>query len=166
MVTTQHMIGRDQDGLRFIIQLTLEEQGGERVMHTIEHEPVARVTRLSISGAGLERSARDIAYGGQCRDALEELRELAPGWTQADVDSIAAIWDRWHLNDLRAACAHMDLPEDKSYDARHHIECEAGTGYKYGTAWLVEPLPDDVVTEMQRLQSLPVGTIPDWYSRD
>ena len=72
-----------------------------------------------------------------------------------------AIWERWHLNDMRPECAHMDLPEDRSYDARKGITCPI-TGYKYGTAWLYEDVPGGVIAELERLIELPSGNIPEY----
>jgi hypothetical protein len=42
-------------------------------------------------------------------------------------------WDRWHLNGMRAGCAHLGKGSTIG------DVCEV-SGYKYGHAWLVEPL--------------------------
>jgi hypothetical protein len=39
------------------------------------------------------------------------------------------------------------MPEDahERWDRREQVECSAGSGYRYGQAWLVEYLPDYVI---------------------
>ena len=52
------------------------------------------------SGGGCKGSA------GQCS---EEFRNGTPieGWTDEMLQKFCDIWDRWHLNDMRAACQHQ-----------------------------------------------------------
>jgi hypothetical protein len=60
-------------------------------------------------------------------------------------------WDRWHLNTMRAGCAHQTVVwEDSRYGVRPSLErtpvCPV-SGYRYGSAWLVEVLPDTVLVK-------------------
>lgn len=33
--------------------------------------------------------------------------ELSPGWTADQLERLAVLWDRWHLNDMNACCEHQ-----------------------------------------------------------
>ena len=133
---------------------------------------------LSITGSVWLPSRRDIIAGGQLQDSLlDYLTE--PAYKRSDVDRLLAIWQRWHLNDMRAGCEHQraegwdkrPLFEDKPLNAYvehpdgHHgwnmlvwvPESRGGLlskpcdtcGYRYGTRWLHETLPFDVVENLR-----------------
>ena len=59
--------------------------------------------------------------------------------------------ERWHLNGMRANCAHF---ADQTY---HPGEACAETGYQSGSAWLFEPVPPEVLAELRRLFGKPDG---------
>lgn len=64
--------------------------------------------RLSISGVeGPERNGNCLGSCGQLRIADEKFAAHSPGWTPELVQRFAEIWDRWHLNDMRAGCEHQ-----------------------------------------------------------
>lgn len=104
---------------------------------------------LSISG-----QSRNIC--GQMAEYLKTLPaeeyKLNPGWTSKMLDKLIAIWERWHLNDLQAGCAHQ---RKLGWNAKDHLNqpCPA-CGYRYGNAWLFEPVPDSVI---EWLFALPEG---------
>lgn len=80
--------------------------------------------RLSISGVVGPRANGDCAgscgqinmsfkeYNKRGYMTLDELR-LAPGWTREKLRQFFDVWDRWHLNDMRAGCEHQ-RKEDSS----------------------------------------------------
>lgn len=88
------------------------------------------------------------------------LEPVSAGQTQAHVPSaLVAIWDRWHLNDMKAGCPHQESlfhesPADRptcanDYRGASGIELSPNPnsacpdcGYKYGSAWNFEPLPE------------------------
>ena len=138
----------------------------------------------NLSITGVEGPTKDgDAYGG-CGQVINwpwNITRFAPGWDAELVARFRAVWERWHLNDLRAGSpAQMeylranpvtaDCPE--SY---YEKACEAltaaglqpdkghlhnGKPYRYGSAWLREQLPRDV---MEFLNSLPHTDIkPAW----
>mgnify|MGYP003419988187 CR=1 FL=1 len=144
--------------------------------------------RLSITGVVGPRKNGD-AYGS-CGQCVDDIRALNP--------ELADVWERWHLNDMRAGCEHQradkwdERPIDPSKPTnvygRHcgpngpetwnmlawvrrneHPEglmnepCPA-CGYRYGTAWLREDVPADVV---QWLHDLPTSDdLPTaWWPR-
>lgn len=52
---------------------------------------------------------------GQIIDTLLDPELVpAPGWEHGEIAALHAIWDRWHLNDMRSACLHQrDWPFDE-----------------------------------------------------
>lgn len=83
------------------------------------------------------------------------------------------IWDRWHLNDMKAGCEHqraekwndilLDETKPKTQDnmatwtyKKDHPKgllrepCPI-CGYKYGTAWLKEELPEDIEDKLNEI---------------
>lgn len=122
---------------------------------TIYHEPTdAAVPQLRLSITGEVTTPRGrFESAGQIRGDVGQVAANEV-WTEADIASLIRIWSRWHLNDMKPGCAHQDaseLPPD--YDSRKHLVCEA-SGYRYGNAWLYEPLPAEVLDEVKRLQAL------------
>jgi hypothetical protein len=161
---------------------------------TVTHTPVpAGALELAISGEYRETTSRrhDIDGGGQTLDALRQVIDQdidVRGVTRpptSDLRRILDIWERWHLNGMRAACAHQAadgwrtrrIDPNKPADtyglhfegqthaswnllgwirpdehpdgllAKPHPEC----GYRYGSAWLYEPLPGDVLADVRRI---------------
>ena len=128
---------------------------------TIDLEPVpgGTYTELSITGDVYEKSGhrwREVA-GGQIHEELLERFGDDPY-----VARLVEIWKRWHLNGLRAGTrAQADFlrehPVNAVYPASHYdlaLEALTAAGlnpdrdYKYGKAWLVELLPDELVAEL------------------
>ena len=91
---------------------------------------------------------------------------------------MAKIWERWNLNDMKAGCEHQralgwqdvrinpsELPKTHAnrdekgimamwVDQEEHKDgllCKPcpTCGYKYGSAWLKEELPQDVIEEIK-----------------
>lgn len=63
--------------------------------------------RLSLSGViGPTRNGNSKGSCGQC---IDEIREGDPSeeWSREMLDKLCQIWDRWHLNDMRAYCEHQ-----------------------------------------------------------
>lgn len=99
----------------------------------------------------------------------------APGWDAAMIDRLFDIWGRWHLNKMRPGSPRQSawlrdnpIPESETrYPASHyvvasHYLADAGLnpdaeyhpdvpnvgtskGYRYGSAWLREEVPADVI---------------------
>ena len=135
---------------------------------------------LSITGVVGPKSNGD-SHGscGQINMGLDPSRlSLAPGWTRETVSRFVAVWDRWHLNDMRSGSSVQEqwlrdnpIPASEFAYPKSHYEvvcaklAEAGlnpdpSGYNYGNAWNTERLPDEVVTF---LKSLPdTDEVPAW----
>jgi hypothetical protein len=105
---------------------------------------------------------------------------LAENWTKPMIKKLIKYWKSWHLNDMNAGCVHQkeakwdkvridpkELPKshanrDKNgiiatwVTPKEHIQGLLGRkcvecGYKYGTAWLHEPVPENVLNWLYNL---------------
>ena len=107
----------------------------------------------------------DIYCGGQC---VEEVAGYFPGNRKAQ--RMLAIWRKWHLNDMKAGSPAQEawlkahpvnaVYPQSHYDVASKALSEAGLNpdrsyahngkpYKYGSAWLKQDLPADVITEIE-----------------
>lgn len=76
-------------------------------------------------------------------------------------------WRRWHRNDLNpgtpaqtAAIRTLNLPYDEACAYLTSINLNPDNGYSYGSKWLYEPVPEDVLAY---LKNLPDTTVtPAW----
>lgn len=128
--------------------------------------------KLSISGVEGPRANGDCAGGcGQIDMYLREPGGLdgfipAPSWTLEAMRRFLDLWERWHLNDMRAGSPSQSdwlrvNPLEAVYPENHYDKtCEAlaaaglnpdASGYKYGSAWLREEVPADVIAELEAL---------------
>lgn len=130
--------------------------------------------RLSISGVeGPTASGNALGSCGQIDTHLRNEQQsikLAPGWTRAKLRMFFEVWERWHLNDMKAGSAEQEqwlrdnpIPaEEYAYPKSHYTVASkklanAGLnpdsdGYTYGSAWKREEVPADV---LEFLLSLP-----------
>jgi hypothetical protein len=109
--------------------------------------------RLAITGGIWNGRHTDYASCGQ---NLDQIGRLFPG--SAKVQRIVKVWERWHLNDLRAGDPAQENWLRENGRGRDYTEtvdrlAEAGLlvhdGYRYGSAWLSEELPAEIVAEVQ-----------------
>lgn len=139
------------------IERTLYFTNGKKsasIVVTIRHG------RLSISGdvfrgKRLLRNSSNLSSSGQC---IDEAADLLPS-------ELIAIWRRWHLNDMRAGTPTQEAllrevePEllksgDYYSNACAYLEAHGlliDNGYKFGTAWLHEELPEAVIEYVKNL---------------
>lgn len=126
--------------------------------------------KLSIHGVvGPFASGNCAGSAGQC---VTEIGEGVPakGWTKEMLSRFCKVWEEWHLNDMRAYCEHQKalgwrekanqpsgiktsygsektlgwLRPSEHPDGLLTRECPV-CGYKYGTAWKFEAVPEDVL---------------------
>jgi hypothetical protein len=159
---------------RIINPITKKTYGGRsyRVFISIEYiEGKLRITGVE----GPLPSGDALGACGQIDTTLRtENREnwkYVPGWNAAMVDKLLEVWDRWHLNDMRAGTPKQEtfLREWRKTNKGDYSQvCSAleaaglliDDGYKYGSAWLKEEVPQDII---QWLFSLPVSKVqPAW----
>ena len=112
--------------------------------------------RLSI--AGVEGPRRNGNAAGSCGQiGLDGVRP-AKGWNAGTVRVLRKVWDRWHLNDMNAGCWHQ---RELGWDVDRHLSKPCPVcGYKYGTAWLSEEVPERVLEFLAGLPDSPVE--PAW----
>lgn len=127
---------------------------------------------LSISGVhGPLRSGNALGGCGQILDTVRAIDQMGKGWTPKLLEQFADIWDRWHLNDMQVGCEHqraegwgserLEVGLDKFKAAGWVTEREHPRGvlskacpvcgYKYGSAWLKEDLPAEVLAFLEAL---------------
>ena len=144
------------------------------------HAVVDSEGELTISG--VEGPKRNGNCHGSCGQIIMGWQDDPARWTTKGANfndeqlaEFMAIWDRWHLNHMRAGSqAQMDWlrehPITVTYPESHYQKaCEAlaavglhpdADGYHYGTSWLREELPDEVI---ERLASFPASSLePAW----
>jgi hypothetical protein len=110
--------------------------------HTIAHGEVTQAQELTISAGVWNTPKTDFVTCGQITDALDHMVSYAPGWNAVKVKRLAEIWNHWHLNAMHAGCINQA--------GDNHEPCPE-TGYKWGSEWLVEPLPADIADELREM---------------
>lgn len=139
-------------GRRSVVYLELRISPAQSIGRgfTVDHAPVpADAVEVSITGSvhyAKADGSRDLRYteGYAYGQVLDELRKVR----NPRARRIAELWDRWHLNGMRANCAHMPALNGH-YSAGY--PCDAGTGYTSGSAWLYEPIPAEIIAELRAL---------------
>jgi hypothetical protein len=143
---------------------------------------------LAMSGSVWKPNRSDIVSGGQNYD---EIAALFP--SSRKVGRMIAVWKRWHLNGMNAACPHQRAyararglePHQCFTTSNGHVERKFkidklprephgpfavlephviwqlpelvderpsrcfDCGYSYGSAWLYEPLPPEIIEEVR-----------------
>jgi hypothetical protein len=157
---TIHFVGRNSGGDRLFVEMNLRSI--TRAQETITHDTArGPAPTISITGMEVRKRASRVTGVGQIANSLYGMLP-ANGWTNADIASLRSIWKNWHLNELRAGCAHM-RPYRGPID-RNQICPESG--YHYGSKWLYAPIPDATLREFKRLMALPTNDaqIPEYVS--
>ena len=128
--------------------------------------------RLSITGVeGPLRNGDCVGGCGQV-NLRESYVSPANGWDADKIERFLFLWDRWHLNDCRAGTPKQEEMirqwKESGWKYYYAEACErldaAGMltdeGYKYGSRWLYEEVPDEV---LEFLRSLPAtDKTPAW----
>lgn len=159
------LVGKCDEGF-VVVNIRLEPRPGGM---TVEHEQVERVEEFAASGSvWRRRNSNDCHMAGQMLDVLMEPSMRPMGsWTFTDLMSLWALWKRWHLNTMKAGCAHQQVRWEYTLgyerpDLANTPACPI-SGYKYGSGWLVEPLPMRVHDEAHRLATL-LGRSEEWQA--
>lgn len=150
------LIGRNRVGEKLYVRARLEhpaDRAGNPWRESVNHEQTTDRLRLSITGVQIGKYGsfdRNSAWlsCGQVEGELLNLTRLELGWTVGSVSKLHEMWKRWHLNDMRAACAHQTVRQQQvggGLETNVADNCPE-TGYRYGSSWLVESLPHEVWT--------------------
>ncbi len=144
-------VGRIDEG-KINLKLTINHVCGPA--ESIGHRRLPWYHELSITGDIYYKNGRGLSQCGQCSETIRAgLKDLKPTksvmMSRADLETILDIWDRWHLNGMHAYCKHQSqihYHDIKEYNELVQIEtAKCPNGYKYGSKWLVEPLPQAVI---------------------
>lgn len=127
----------------------------------------------SLSIVGVEGPTK----GGECKGACGQIAmhdwditEFGKGWSSETITKFRGIWNMWHLNDMTPGTPRqMDylrtIPGGiPNYSTACKILEQADLlvddGYKYGSKWLREEVPEDVIEWLMALPDSP--TKPAW----
>lgn len=137
-----------------IVKLGKVAYTGTRKINAVEIEVTIKDGRLSMVGGIWNSSRTDYVTCGQNYD---EIRKMFP--RNAKVRRMVEIWERWHLNDMRAGTPRQEeylrtlTPRPRGYEATCQALTDAGLlvddGYRYGSRWLTEALPAEVIAEVE-----------------
>jgi hypothetical protein len=120
---------------------------------------------LSLAGVvGPWHSGDCAGSSGQCDEELEKISVFHKGWSKEKVRKLRRVWNDWHLNHMRPGCVHQaEWNTSKLLEMPHGEKKPAGRvtpdehpegllnkpcpvcGYKYGSAWNKEAVPDGVL---------------------
>lgn len=149
------------DPRQIVITVELCRGEGCAPHKTVHLQPCPRYTELSITAEVWYPGDRH-NDPGQCGQCIDTVREHW-GAHNPLVTELCEIWERWHLNGMTAGThaqnEHLRAhpPEPPSYPVGYYEKAcatlkEAGLyedqGYTYGSAWLVEELPQDVIKRL------------------
>lgn len=147
-----------------------------KIEYTLGPMQKPEVPRLSISG--VEGPSKN----GQCHGSWgqlvmhyrtkDEIDSIARCWSYKDTKKFFELWDRWHLNHMRAGTSKQEkylwehAGERDGYTEQLKLLIDVGlnpdsdNGYVYGSQWLYEEVPEDVLQFFKNLPSSP--ETPAW----
>ncbi len=144
-VNIKPVIMKCREGMRHTIELgkvDFNHNGKRNCMAELEWE-LTGDGRFTMSGNIWNHLHTDIYCGGQC---VDEVVDLFPHNKKAQ--RMLEIWKRWHLNDAQAGCEHQRSLGWVNYNEHPSEPCPV-CGYKYGTAWLKEEIPETIKAEIR-----------------
>lgn len=139
------------------------------------HLPGPELSICGVTGPTSYGNSRGGA--GQNRGDLARIHQYSDGWNAELAAKLADVWERWHLNGMRAGSPAQeqwlrDNPWNRDEHGDHFLWAreslaEAGLqpdpghdDYSYGTSWLYEALPDDVIEWLR--DELPTSDRHPW----
>lgn len=136
------------------LELRLEWKSADDMARTVNLLPAPAHWALSICGSIWNATHTDCVSCGQNIDKIAKLINTPR------TRRIKAIWERWHLNDTQAGTRKQTEAVNAWRAAGNHCDYNLALahleslglavdrGYKYGSAWLREPLPDNIRAEI------------------
>jgi hypothetical protein len=151
---------RDRIQVRAELSLVDDLNDHERTKETVDHESIRYGDVPHVSITWSYGTARELRRGDGSGGAGIDgsVVEALPEPARTKVRRIVELADRWHLNTMRAGCAHQTVVYETGPYGRQQPSLERTkpcpvTGYRYGSAWLVEVPPEDVIAELRALFS-------------
>jgi hypothetical protein len=138
-----------QNYKKMYVELEIHQEAETRTKKTTELKPITAYKTLSICG-----------NGGQNIEETADISKYTELFiSKDDLKAIIEIWEKWHLNDMKAGTVKQQAFIDewiKTNRYNYTAACEAlkaaglyiDNDYQYGHEWLVDPLPEDVITEI------------------
>jgi len=166
-------IGNDPDNQKVYLEIRIDKKTGDIL--TTDLTLIKSALTLSICGEAWLKSGRDCDYCGQIHEYIKkDLPRYKKVINRKAVKELLAIWDEWHLNDLKAGTRYQDLAIKTrfaswaaardwptKYDYSNvceflkaigiHKHSKNGLNYVYGHAWLTEPLPANIAARVETL---------------
>jgi hypothetical protein len=141
-------VGAMADGTRVFVNASVKTE--ERECQTVDHGTVRNGQRLSLTG-------ETVYSAGQIIDDVRAVVKPAKGLTAADLLELVSIWEEYHLNDMKALCAHQTAAYEysrgyKSLDLDAIGACPV-SGYRPGSAWLYKTVPDLILARVREILS-------------
>lgn len=123
---------------------------GEAKRNLVELEVTLKIEGkkaiFTASGGVWNNTHTDYLTCGQCiDDVYNEFKGQLQNRKQ--YEAIMALWEKWHLNDMKAGCKHQELKGGKFAVSEKCKTC----GYGYGTAWNYEAIVMRDLNEIMRL---------------
>jgi hypothetical protein len=126
------------------VSIRMEELTRRGFYDTVDHKIVREPLDFAITTGVWQPGGRDIVSGGATVEPLRELASYEMGWTPESVKELADL-EEWHLNGMSAACAHQERRAGLDSPP-----CPI-SGYRWGSAWLVRPLPNGFLSKVENL---------------
>jgi hypothetical protein len=126
------------------VSVRMERMTRQDEYETVDHDKVREPLDFAITTDVWQPDQRDIVSGGATVDPLRELVTYELGFTAEIAEELASL-GQWHLNGMTAACAHQERKAGLDSPP-----CPV-TGYRWGQAWLVRPLPEGFLDEVRGL---------------
>jgi hypothetical protein len=146
-------LGMTDEGDRVFANIELRSQPPVAPYQTVDHvdlDPNSEYTELAITFEMIEKGRKEpSSVGAGTAWSVRAVTKPAVPFTAR----LAAVTEEWHLNGMSAGCSHQTVVyEDSRGGQRPSLErtkpCPE-TGYKYGSAWLVKPLPAEIEQEVR-----------------
>lgn len=122
--------------LTVTVSVRMEELTRQETYETVEHERVSRPLDFAITLGVWQPSTHYLVSSGRDAALLTDVYRYAEGFGPATVAELTDLL-RYHLNAMKPGCVHQQ--PNAGLDSPACPE----TGYRWGSAWLVQELPDN-----------------------
>lgn len=135
-----------KNNLLVTVSVRMERLARQEEYETTQHVWLEGPLDFSISTGVWMPNRSDIVSGGTNIEPLKYLVKYENGFNETTAWRLAVMGVDWHMNGMRAGCAHQ-VQGDAGLDSP---KCPV-TGYRWGSKWLVEPLPEGFLEEVKAI---------------